>query len=110
MLDLAAVKNELDVTYNDQRIDDKIAGIFARAESHIRKVCSVSAEAELEPDEEQLVLDCCRYIFNGAFEDFDTNFMGVINGCRAARLAAGYAPEPEPEPEPNPEGGDDNAG
>jgi hypothetical protein len=110
MLDLAAIKNELDKTYDDPRIDDKVAGILARAEAHIRKICAVPAGADLEPTEEQIVIDCCRYIDNNAFEDFDNNFMGVINGCRSAREAAAFAPAPEPEPEPgtDPEGGGNN--
>ena len=112
MLDLAAIKNSLDKTYEDPRIDEKVAGILARAEAHIRKICAVPANADLELTEEQLVIDCCRYIDNNAFEDFDINFMGVINGCRSAREAAAFAPAPEPEPEPgtDPEGGGNNDG
>ena len=88
MLELSDVKNYLNITYEDEDIDTKLSGILSRADSHIRKVTAVSAEEELNPDEEQLILDCCRYIFNDAFEDFDNNFMPTINGCRAARQVA----------------------
>lgn len=93
MLELSDVKNYLNITYEDEDIDAKLSGILSRADSHVRKLSAVSTEEELNPDEEQLVLDCCRYIFNDAFEDFDTNFMPVINGCRAARQIAAMESE-----------------
>lgn len=93
MLELSDVKNYLPVTYDDEDVDTKLRGILSRADSHVRKLSAVSSEDELNPDEEQLVLDCCRYIFNDAFEDFDNNFMPVINGCRAARQVAAMESE-----------------
>lgn len=88
MITLSDAKNYLNITYEDEDINTKLSGILSRADDHIRKVSAVKNENELTPDEEQLVLDCCRYIFNDAFEDFDNNFMSVINGCRAARQVA----------------------
>lgn len=91
MLDLAAIKNELNVTYDDPRVDDKIAGIITRAEYHIREICAIPEDDEFTPSEEQLARDCCRYIYNEVFAAFETDHMGTINGCRAKRLAAGFA-------------------
>ena len=88
MITFSDVKNYLNITYEDEDINTKLSGILSRADSHVRKVSAVKNENELTPDEEQLVLDCCRYIFNDAFEDFDRNFMPVINGCRGARQVA----------------------
>ena len=45
-------------------------------------------ENELTDTESQLVLDCCRYIWNDAFEDFANNFLGTVNGARAKREIA----------------------
>ena len=87
MIDLATVKNELQITYDDPAVDDRICGIMTRAESHVRELIAAEADSELTGTEEQLFLDCCRYIFNGAFEAFDTNLLGTINQCRAKRLA-----------------------
>lgn len=98
MIDLADVKNELGVTYDDPAVDDRIARIIERADSHIRSVVGAESEDVLSGTEEQLVFDCCRYIYNGAFEDFDNNFCGAINGARAARLAKSVElPDAEPE-------------
>lgn len=91
MLDLAAIKNDLNVTYDDPRVDDKIAAIITRAEYHIREICAIPEGDELTPTEEQLTRDCCRYIYNEVFAAFESDHMGTINGCRARRLAAGYA-------------------
>jgi len=86
-MELTDVKNYLNITYEDEDIDRKLEGIVRRAESHIREV-TAAEENELTDTESQLVLDCCRYIFNDAFEDFDGNFLGVINGARAKRETA----------------------
>lgn len=93
MITLNDVKNYLNITYEDEDIDTKLSGILTRANSHIRKVTAANVNDELETDEEQLILDCCRYIFNDAFEDFDQNFMTTINGCRAARQVASMESE-----------------
>lgn len=86
-MELSEVRNYLNITYDDEEIDRKLEGILKRAESHIRDV-TAAEDNELTDTESQLVLDCCRYIFNDAFEDFDGNFLGVINGARAKREIA----------------------
>ena len=97
MLDLAAIKNELNITYDDPQVDDKVAGILARSENHVRELCAIPSEAEFTFTEEQLVRDCCRYTFNEVFAAFNSDYIEVINGCRSKRLAAAFAEDNDDE-------------
>lgn len=87
MITLEDVRNYLDITYEDEDIDRKLTGIMTRAEAHVRELAAAE-ENELTDTESQLVLDCCRYIWNDAFEDFANNFLGTVNGARAKREIA----------------------
>ena len=86
-MELSDVKNYLNITYEDEDIDRNLTGIINRAEAHVREL-TAAEENELTDTESQLVLDCCRYIWNDAFEDFSNNFLGTINGARAKREIA----------------------
>ena len=93
MVDIAEVKNYLNRTYDDPESDKKLQGIMKRAESKVRKLIGAVNGEELDPDEEQLFLDCCRYLDNNAAEEFDVNFRETINSLRYARSVAGMDSE-----------------
>lgn len=95
MVDITVLKNYLDVTYDDEDNDRKLYGILKRAEAEIRELCAVPDGAELTDSEEQLLLDCCRYIRANALEDFPVNFGNAILGLRLKRLGAAEAKEAE---------------
>ena len=95
MVDITELKNYLDVTYDDEDNDRKLYGIMKRAEAEIRELCAVPDGAELTNSEEQLLLDCCRYIRANALEDFPVNFGNAILGLRLKRLGAAEAKEAE---------------
>lgn len=88
MITLESLKNYLNITYEDEDIDKKLAGILARADKYIRSRTAAKPIDELNEVEEQLVYDACRYIFNDAFEDFESNFMSLLTAERAARQIA----------------------
>lgn len=93
MLDIEQVKNYLNKTYDDIEGDRKLYGIMQRAESRVRKLIAAVNGEELDLDEEQLVLDCCRYLDNNAAEEFDVNFRETINSMRYARIVNGMSAE-----------------
>lgn len=108
MLILADVKNELNITWDDEATDYKVKNIAKRAQTTVSGLIGIprhewidfkmTAVSEPESTEaEQLFLDCCRYMYNDAFEDFRVNFAGVITSLRAFNTA-------------NAEEGDGNAG
>lgn len=89
---LETVKNYLDITWTDAATDTKVTGEQARAESFLNQVRGkpIDFTDETTP-EAQLLLDCCRYIHNKAFEDFKVNFREELLMLRAERQAIDYA-------------------
>lgn len=98
MLILADVKNELNITWDDDATDYKVKNIAKRAQATVSGLIGIpghewldfSQTAISEPEgteAEQLFLDCCRYMYNDAFEDFRINFAGVITSLRAFNTA-----------------------
>lgn len=77
------VKNYIDITWNDKETDLKIEGIVKRATNILYKYAGTLFEIEDESDEEQLLLDLCRYIYNHAYEDFKVNFRSELIMLRA---------------------------
>ena len=72
------VKNYLDITWEDDKINDKIAGITNRAIRVLQSYAGKAIVIEKDSDEEQLLLDLCRYIYNNAYEDFKNNFSSEL--------------------------------
>lgn len=97
MITIIEVKNYLNVTYHDSDVDIKIDGILKRAEARIRKRVGITKETQLTEEEEQLVLDCCRYIFNDAAEIFEDSFMVDLETARNNRMIEAYRAEKEAE-------------
>lgn len=81
------VKTYLDITWTDQHTTAKLNGIISRAQSKLAGYAGC-AVAELglseESSEKQLFLDLCRYIYNNASEDFETNYRADLIMLRAA--------------------------
>lgn len=96
---LATLKNYLDITWQDAATDTKLSGILERAESilsdYAGKAIDFSDEATPEA---QLLLDCCRYIYNHALEDFKVNFAAELLMLRAERQASDYGGDDAEEP------------
>ena len=85
-MQLSTVKDYLDITWQDEATDSKVTKILARAESVIAKYLGGEVDFTDETTEEaQLLLDCCRYIWNHAFEDFENNFGRQIYALRMER-------------------------
>ena len=85
MITLESLKNYLNITYEDEDIDRKLTAILVRADKYVRSRTAEEPTEELTEVEEQLVYDTCRYIFNDAFEDFESNFMSLLTAERALR-------------------------
>ena len=95
MLTLAEIKNQLDMTWDDEADNKKVLDIARRAQTTVagligtpaRKFFTEDSESSSEgvhDEAEQLFLDACRYMRDNAFEDFRTNFASNILSIRAA--------------------------
>lgn len=79
---LDEVKNYLDITWDDEGTDKKLQGIIDRATSWVVDYFGMTAGCLTDPSVKQLFLDCCRYMWANAFEDFETNFAKQITGLQ----------------------------
>jgi len=91
---LETLKTELDITWQDEKTDRRLSDILSRAES----VLNGYAGAELDFSDEstaeaQLLLDCCRYMWEHAFDDFKKNYADELIMLRANRAVKDHADE-----------------
>ncbi|MCM1334289.1 MAG: hypothetical protein NC084_11985 [Bacteroides sp.] len=84
MIDVSAVKNELNITYEtDLAIEQRLSGILRRSEAIIREYAGIGEDEPFDDADEELILNLCRYIWNGAYEDFARNFASELLLLRA---------------------------
>lgn len=92
MVLIETLKNYLDITWNDPHTNAKLEGILARAQT---RICAYAGADDLAfsdgSEEQQLLLDLCRYIYNNASEDFEQNYRHDLLMLRAKYATA----EPE---------------
>lgn len=83
-MDLTAeIRNYLDITWEDEQTDLKIAGIISRAEDILNGYAGEDLEYADGSEERQLLFDLVRYIYNHAYEDFKVNFADELIMIRA---------------------------
>ncbi len=82
-MELQEVKNYLNITWNDADMDQKITGVMERALGILEDYAGAAVDfSKCGGFERQLYLDCCRYIFNNAFEDFKISFGTDLTALR----------------------------
>lgn len=95
---LEALKLYLDITWEDAHTDSKLSGILSRAQT---KLCAYAGNTELAfedgSEEQQLLFDMCRYVWNNASEDFETNYLPDLLMLRAKYKTEAVADESEAE-------------
>lgn len=80
---LDTLKNYLDITWQDAHTDAKLSGILARAQTKLCAYAGAALTFADGSDELQLLLDMCRYVYNNASEDFETNYLPDLLMLRA---------------------------
>jgi hypothetical protein len=78
------LKTYLDITWDDEHTNSKLSGILARAQT---RICAYAGNAELEfadgSEEQQLLLDLCRYVWFNVPENFEENYRHDLIMLRA---------------------------
>jgi hypothetical protein len=72
---LDAVRNYLDITWEDSAGDAKLSGIIARGIKYIDSVAGVPQDYTVEDKPRELLLDYCRYVRSNALDEFQTNYL-----------------------------------
>ena len=78
------LKTYLDITWDDEHTNSKLSGILARAQT---RICAYAGTADLDfadgSEEQQLLLDLCRYVWFNVPEDFEMNYRHDLIMLRA---------------------------
>lgn len=77
------LKRYLDITWTDAHTDQKVQDILARAQTKICAYAGTELDFSDDSDEQQLLFDLCRYIYNNASEDFEDNYRSDLIMLRA---------------------------
>lgn len=72
------LRRYLDITWQDEHTEKKLDDILARAKAMLSQYAGTKLRFEDETPEQQLLLDLCRYIWNNASEDFETNYLSNL--------------------------------
>lgn len=97
MVLIEALKIYLDITWNDPHTNAKLEGILERAQAKINAYAGTTLSFEDGTVEQQLLLDCCRYIWNNASEDFEDNYRADLLLLRAQKMTEVLTDESETE-------------
>lgn len=72
---LAAVKNYLDITWDDPDGDTKLSGIIARGMRYLDKAAGAELDYTIEDKPRELLMDYCRYVRSNALDEFQQNYL-----------------------------------
>ena len=72
------IKDYLNITWQDDKIDKKITGFINRGMKRLQDVAGASLDFEKEDLPRSLLLDYCRYANSQALEVFETNFQSEL--------------------------------
>jgi len=107
---LEAVKNYLDITWEDSAGDTKLEGIIARGMSRLNEIAGVTNVSTNPPDPEaeskgfnftvedqprSLLFEYCRYARSGGLQDWEVNYMSELISLQNREEVKAYVRETE---------------
>ena len=72
---IEAVKNHLDITWEDSAGDEKLLGIISRGIRYIENAAGATLDFVSEDKPKELLLEYARYVRAEALEEFQTAFL-----------------------------------
>lgn len=87
---LEAVRNYLDITWEDPAGDIKLSGIIARGIQYINKVAGAELDYTVEDKPRELLLDYCRYVRSNALNEFAVNYQHELLSLQIAQEVKDY--------------------
>lgn len=69
---LAELKYRLRITWDDE--DAELQRIINRGKSYFERLTGKAFSFALDDEETELLLERCRYVYNNATDEFETNF------------------------------------
>lgn len=90
---LTAVRNYLDITWEDPAGDEKLSGIIARGMQYINKVAGAELDYTVEDKPRELLFDYCRYARSNALDEFQGNYLHELLSLQIAQEVKDYVAE-----------------
>lgn len=90
---LAAVRNNLDITWSDVDVDIKLAGIIARGMKYLDGVAGTELDYTLEDKPRELLMDYCRYARSNALDEFQVNYLHELLSLQISEEVKVYVAE-----------------
>jgi hypothetical protein len=72
---LEAVKNSLDITWNDPDGDKKLSGIISRGMKYLDTAAGMELDYAVEDKPRELLMEYCRYARSNALDEFQGNYL-----------------------------------
>ncbi len=88
---LEAVKNYLDITWDDPAGDEKLSGIIARGIKYINSVAGAELDYTVEDKPRELLFEYCRYVRSNALDEFAINYQHELLSLQIAQEVKDYA-------------------
>lgn len=95
---LLAVRNYLDITWNDDAGDTKLIGIIERGMKYIDSVAGAAMDYTIEDKPRELLFDYCRYVRSNALDEFQTNYLPELLNLQIQKEVEAYVAEQSPNP------------
>lgn len=90
---LEAVRNYLDLTWQDDAGDLKLTGIILRGMRYIDHIAGEMLDYSAEDKPRELLMDYCRYVRSNALDEFATNYLHEIISLQQAKEVERYITE-----------------
>ena len=90
---LTAVRNYLDITWEDPAGDEKLSGIIARGIKYINSVAGAELDYTVEDKPRELLFDYCRYVRSNALDEFQNNYLHELLSLQIAQEVKDYVAE-----------------
>lgn len=90
---LEAVKNYLDITWDDLAGDEKLSGIIARGIKYINAIAGAVLDYTIEDKPRELLFDYCRYARSNALNEFAINYLHELLSLQISQEVKDYAAE-----------------
>jgi hypothetical protein len=88
---LEAVRNYLDITWEDPAGDEKLTGIISRGIKYIDSVAGTELDYTIEDKPRELLFDYCRYVRSNALDEFQTNYLPELLTLQISEEVKAYA-------------------
>lgn len=95
---LDAVKNNLDITWDDSADDVKLTGIITRGMKYLDTAAGMVLDYTAEDKPRELLMEYCRYARSNALDEFQGNYLHELLTLQIQAEVGTYNPEESPNP------------